>query len=211
MIGFEKPFRKLNFYQVKLASCKLYLKGFIKLMMESKVRFLPFHAINEYMLDDYRQLVIQSVLGNFSKLSEERQRRINSLIKKHVKVQGFRNSSLAPLPMKVNGCIDTYKKSPEFVSQVLSAWTEIHKSMAEIVFAFLEGKSWKLLPFDTDRSILPGFMLEWPKEETFEVLIQAFRDANPDLTISDDDISLLMVWLSNRLPYEYVDGLFKDE
>ncbi|HSM25864.1 MAG TPA: hypothetical protein VK856_13460 [Anaerolineaceae bacterium] len=180
-------------------------------MMEPKVRFLPFHAINEYMLDAYRQLVIQSVLGNFSRLSEERQRKISSLIKKYVKVQGFRNSSVAPLPLKVNGCIDTYKKSPEFVAQVLSAWTEIHKPLSEVVYGFLETKSWKLLPLEADRSVLPGFMLEWPKEETFEVLIQAFREEFPEMSISDDDISLSMVWLSNRLPYEYVDGLFKEE
>jgi 3-methyladenine DNA glycosylase AlkC len=106
--------------------------------MEKKARFLPFHAINEYMLDDYRQLVIQSVLGNFNKLSEERQRKINSLIKNHVRVQGFRNSTVAPLPLKINGCIDTYKKSPEFVAQILGAWSEINSETKKTIFGYLE-------------------------------------------------------------------------
>lgn len=179
--------------------------------MENKVKFLPFHAINEFMMDDYRQLVIQSVLGKFSRLSEERQRRINSLIKKNVKVQGFRNSSLAPLPMKVNGCIDSFKKSPEFVGQVLSGWFEIHQDVATVVYEFLQSKDWKILPIDADRSVLPGFMIEWPKEDDFEGMIEAFRTKYPELSISDDDISLLIVWISNRLPYEHVENLFSEK
>jgi len=176
--------------------------------MDKKVRFLPFHAINEYMLDDYRQMVVQSVLGNFDKLSEDRKRKINSIIKSFVRIQGFRNSSVAPLPLKINGCINTFKKSHEFVAQILSAWSEINPESKLIIFDFLVEKSWKLLPIDVDRSVLPGFMAEWPKEDSFEELIQSFRGKNPDYVISDDDISLMVVWLSNRLPFEMVEGLF---
>ena len=179
--------------------------------MDKKAKFLPFHAINEYMLDDYRQLVIQSVLGNFKKLPEERQRKINALIKNHVRVQGFRNSSVAPLPLKINGCIDTYKKSHEFVAQVLCAWSEINSETKKTIFHFLEERSWKLLPMEADRSLLPGFMLEWPKEDSFEILIDSFREKYPDYALSDDDISLMVVWLSNRLTYEAVENLFKKE
>jgi len=179
--------------------------------METKVKFLPFHAINEFMLDDYRQLVIQSVLGKFSRLGEERQRKINSLIKKYVKVQGFRNSTLAPLPMKVNGCIDAFKKSSDFVAQILSAWFELHQDLAVIIYEFLTSKGWKILPIDADRSVLPGFMIEWPIDADFEGLIQSFRDLQPEKSISDDDISLLIVWISNRLPYEHVENLFGED
>jgi len=179
--------------------------------MDKKARFLPFHAINEYMLDDYRQLVIQSVLGNFKKLSEEQQRKINSLIKNNVRVQGFRNSAVAPLPLKINGCIETFKKSHEFVAQVLSAWSEINSETKKTIFGYLEERSWKLLPIDVDRSLLPGFMLEWPDEDSFEILIDSFREKYPDYSLSDDDISLMVVWLSNRLPYEMVERLFQQE
>lgn len=178
--------------------------------MDTKVKFLPFHAINEFMIDDYRQLVIQSVLGRFSKLDEEKQRKINGLIKKYVKVQGFRNSAIAPLPMKVNGCIDAFKKSPDFVSQILSGWYELHQELAESINELLESRGWKTLPLHADRSVLPGFMVEWPKKDDFETLIQAFRDNNQQINVSDDDISLMIVWVSNRLPYEYVDDLFEE-
>jgi hypothetical protein len=179
--------------------------------MNNKVRFLPFHAINEFMLDDFRLEIIQSVFGNFKNLSEERQRKINSIVKKYVKVQGFRNASLAPLPMKINGCIDTFKKSHDFVAQILNAWTELNDLKKSIVFEFLEERSWILLPIEADRSLLPGFMVEWPENDGFEVLTQAFREKNPEFSISDDEISLMVVWVSNRLPYEMVENLFSKD
>lgn len=197
--------------QVKLLSLEKDEEGINKKKMDKKARFLPFHAINEYMLNDYRQLVIQSVLGNFNKLADERQRRINALIKNHVRIQGFRNSAVAPLPLKINGCIDTYKKSHEFVAQILEAWSEINSETKKTIFRYLEERSWKLLPIEADRSLLPGFMLEWPKEDSFEILIDSFRDKYPDYPLSDDDISLMVVWLSNRLPYEMIEGLFQQE
>ncbi len=178
------------------------------IIMDNKVKFLPFHAINEFMVDDYRQLVIQSVFGHINKISEEKQRKINALTKRFVRVQGFRNSALAPLPLKINGCIDAFKKSPEFVATLLEAWNEINSAHRERIYEFLVNKNWELLPIEADRSLLPGFMIEWPKESSFEVLIQEFREKFPDIVISDDDISLLTVWVSNRLPYEMVDNLF---
>ena len=206
-----KMVQKTVFNLVKLLIQDLCEEGISKDNMDNKTRFLPFHAINEYMLNEYRQLVIQSVLGNFNKLPLDRQKKINSLIKNHVRVQGFRNSSVAPLPLKINGCIDTYKKSHEFVGQILCAWSEINFETKKTIFSFLEERSWELLPIDVDRSLLPGFMLEWPKEDSFEVLIDSFREKYPDYSLSDDDISLMIVWLSNRLPYESVEGLFKKE
>jgi hypothetical protein len=54
-------------------------------------------------------------------------------------------------------------------------------------------------------------MLEWPKEDSFEILIDSFREKYPDYPLSDDDLSLMVVWLSNRLPYEMIEGLFQQE
>jgi hypothetical protein len=98
------------------------------------------------------------------------------------------------------------------VAQILSAWSEINEQKKIVIFKFLEERSWVLLPIEADRSLLPGFMVEWPEEDPFEVLISAFREKNPETVISDDEISLMVVWLSNRLPYESVENLFsKDE
>ena len=51
----------------------------------------------------------------------------------------------------------------------------------------------------------PVFLTRWPKDDSFEALDQEFHDQHSDSEASDDDINLMIVWLSNRLPYEMVD------
>ena len=161
------------------------------------------------MIDDFRQQVIHTVFVNFNKLTDEQQRHINSLVRKNVKVQGFRNSALAPMQLKINGCVETFRKSHQFVAQILSAWCKIYFELRKNIYDFLVERTWPLLPIDTDRSLLPGFMVEWPADEKFEVLTQTFREKFSDSSVSDDDISLMIVWLSNHLPYEMVEKLFQ--
>lgn len=81
--------------------------------MNTKAEFLPFHVINEYMLNDYRKNVLKTVLGHMADLPVERQRKISGQIRRSVKVSGFRNSSLAPLPLKINGAVETFEKIPD--------------------------------------------------------------------------------------------------
>jgi len=40
--------------------------------MPEKVEYLPFHAINEFMRDDYRLVVISEVLTNQEKIPAEK-------------------------------------------------------------------------------------------------------------------------------------------
>jgi hypothetical protein len=56
---------------------------------------------------------------------------------------------------------------------------------------------------------LPGFLTTWPRAEEFEVLVKAFREQHPDTPASDDDISLMVAWLSGRLPLDLVDAAFE--
>jgi hypothetical protein len=51
-------------------------------------------------------------------------------------------------------------------------------------------------------------MITWPKGEEFDVLNQAFQEMYPDQNFSSDDISLMVVWLSGRLPYQFEENLF---
>lgn len=173
--------------------------------MNEQTQFLPFHAINEFMLTEYRREVIKTVLSSLNALELDNQKKINLLIKRNVKVPGFRNSSQAPLPMLINGAIQAFEKSASFSAQILSAWAELHPELRNNVQALLENRDWKILPEETDRTKLPGFLTRWPAEDSFEMLIKAFRETFPEASASDDDISLMIVWLSGRLPYEMVD------
>jgi hypothetical protein len=177
-------------------------------MDDNQIRYLPFHAINEFMNDDFRLSVIQSVLREIEKLPGEQRGRLNSLVRKHVSVPGFRNSALAPLPIRVKGSITPFERRPEFAAQVLQGWSELHAELRARIVDMLKSRGWEqVLPAEADRSKLPGFMTQWPKAETYEVLDQAYAEMYPETPEESDLIRLMAVWVANRLPYE----LFEDE
>jgi hypothetical protein len=175
-------------------------------MDDKRIPYFPFHAINEYMLPDFRLNVITSVLRDLEKLPGERRANLNRMIKNYLSVPGFRNSSAAPLGVKVRGAVSPFERRPEFAAQVLQAWSELHADLRDKVAAVLAARSFEnVLPAEADRTKLPGFLTTWPKEETYEALDKAFFDANPGVEVSTDDIRLMVVWLVNRLPYDLFD------
>lgn len=165
-------------------------------------KYLPFHAVNEFMRDDFKLMILQEILSNLETCSQQNRSRINKLISKGVKLQGFRNASLAPVAIKARGSISLFEKSPEFVSAVLECWSSFHPDLKKGMHQVLAGRGWELLPYENDRSELPGFQVEWPKIDSFEELVKSTRDSIPTCKESDDEISLMAVWLGNRLPYD---------
>ncbi len=177
-------------------------------MDDNQIQYLPFHAINEFMLDEFRRQVITKVLREVEKLPGERRGRINGMVRKYVSLPGFRNSALAPLMLRVKGSITPFERRAEFAGQVLQGWAELQPELRDQIHAMLVARNWEdLLPAFADRSKLPGFMTEWPKSETYDILDQAYAEMYPDAGTSSDDIRLMAVWIANRLPYE----LFEDE
>ncbi len=174
-------------------------------MAEKKQEFLPFHAINEFMRDDYRLMVVRAVLHAGSQLPPEYREAIEKQTKRSVKVPGFRNSGLAPAGVRVTPTANAFEKYPDMVGAILAAWAEIHNGLRQQVFDLLTGRCWELLPVEVNRAKLPGFMVHWPKGEDFGVITKAFAEKYPQETVSPDDISLMTVWLGDRLPYKVED------
>jgi hypothetical protein len=175
-------------------------------MDDKRIAYFPFHAINEYMLPEYRLNVIGAVLRGLENIPGERRGAINNYIKRYVSVPGFRNSAAAPLAVKIRSAVASFEKRPDFAATLLQAWSELNADLRGRVYAMLEGRGFEgVLPADADRSKLPGFQTAWPKTETYEALDQAFYDANPGFEASTDDIRLMVVWLVNRLPYDLFD------
>lgn len=173
---------------------------------KQQAQFLPWSAINVFMLPEFQVEVISDVLGNFESLTSEQRTGLNQMIKRGVKLNGFRNATLAPLPIRVRGSIELFEKNAAFAYMVLSCWCDLHTALRDAVHNMLSERGWLLLPVDTDRSKIPGFLTHWPKEDEFEVLTPAFREQFPDLNdFSDNQISLMEVWVSGRLPYELVE------
>jgi len=69
----------------------------------------------------------------------------------------------------------------------------------------------ELLPVDADRAKLPGFLVRWPQKDSYDVLDAAYAEAYPDAKTETDDLRLMVVWMSGRLPYEMVDDEADDE
>jgi hypothetical protein len=167
-----------------------------------QISYLPFHAINEFMRPEYRQAVIQSTLQALPSLPANHQSTINGFLKKSVKIPGFRNSLLAPTPLKVKPSISTFEKNPGFVAAVLSAWSSTLPDLRQKVFELLTERGWDVMPPEADRTQLPGFLPSWPANEDFSTLDQAYQAKFPGEPSSADDVNLMVVWLSGRLPWE---------
>ncbi|NLG99856.1 MAG: hypothetical protein GX491_21070 [Chloroflexi bacterium] len=180
-------------------------------MDDKQVQFIPFHAINEFMLSDYRLKVLLSVFNDFSKLPGERRTAINNHIKRRVKVPGFRNSTQAPAGIKARSSVSTFENDPEYVAQILQGWADLRPELSQKVFDFLSSQEWDLLPLEADRTKLPGFQIEWPKGQDYDTLGKAYAEMYPDDKVDENDLRLMIVWIANRLPYDMYDDEEEEE
>ncbi len=169
-------------------------------MTQKQIQFLPFHAINEFMLDDYRQQVINYVFHEFENLSGTSRGKLNSLVKQHMQVPGFRNAAQAPSGLKARYAVKAFEKSPTFTAQVLQCWSELHSDLAQDVLLLLQENGWEVLPVDANRTVIPGFIPSWPEGETYELLDEKFARKYPEKQVDSNDLRLMAVWLSGRLP-----------
>jgi hypothetical protein len=199
--------------------------------MPENTEFLPFHAINEFMRPDFRLMIIRDTLTTQSNLPESLQNDINEKIKKRVTVPGFRSSDKAPALVKVLPTSKAFEKNPDLVATILSCWAENQSELRNQIFQLLKSRNWKVLeetdvmdienftaefikewpvfPISFNRTKLPGFFTHWPKGEDFEIIYNNFTGLFPDSESSIDKISLMVVWLSMRLPY-HVDGIMEE-
>lgn len=175
------------------------------MVIEKKAPFLPFHAVNEFMRDDYRLSILQEVMTHLEDCDKDKIMRINRLFVKAVQIPGFRNSSLAPVAVRIKHSVDLFKKSPEFSALMIECWSERHQVLKQAVWQILDAKNWKPLPTQADRTQLTGFMVNWPKGDTFDHLSKLINESNPEMNESDDNISLMVVWVGNKLPYNLFD------
>jgi len=169
---------------------------------ETQAQFVPFHAINQFMMAEYRQEILHKVFSRLDQLPVGRKSTLQNQIKRYLKLPGFRNGALAPLSLKVKGAGTVFEQHPDFVAQILMAWSELNLELRQQIYDLLVERKWELLPADVDRSKLPGFLARWPKEDSYDVLDAAFAAKYPDVKAHEYDIRLMIVWLSGRLPYD---------
>lgn len=175
---------------------------------KTQLEFIPFHAINEFMRNDFRLNVIRTTLLSLNQLDRQFSAPIDRLTRKHVTVAGFRNSVKAPATIKAVAMVKAFENQPKMVGAILNAWAESKTELRQLIYDLLVERGWKVLTIEADRTRLPGFMARWPAEDDYEILYQAFTDSHPEMEASIDEISLMVVWISGRLP---IDKVSKDE
>jgi hypothetical protein len=171
---------------------------------KEKIKFIPFHAINEFMRNDFRLTVIRTTLTYKNSLDRQFAAPIDRLTRKHVKVTGFRNSVKAPVTLKAVAMVKAFEKQPQLVAAILNGWSEINSELKSQIFNILVDRGWKLLPVEIDRTKLPGFLTLWPEGDDYDLLFDAYKEAYPDGDASIDETSLMVVWLAGRLPVDKV-------
>jgi hypothetical protein len=175
-------------------------------MTDSRVQFLPFSAINMFMRPDYRLEVVRKVFSSMPGSAEEKKATFNRFIKKYVTVPGFRNSISAPISLKIKPFIAAFESHPEVAAFTMAVWSSTYSALLDNIFDLLTERAWELLPKDADRTKLPGFLTSWPKGESFEGILLAYKEKFPEDSNNEDDISLMAVWISGRLPYQDPDS-----
>jgi len=168
--------------------------------MSKQASFLPFHALSRFMRDDYRQTVVRTTFSALPTLSNDLRNAVDKQTKRHVNVPGFRNSVKAPASLKVRPMAEAFEKRADLVAAVLAAWAEAQSELRQQVYDLLTERGWEVLPIEADRTKLPGFLTKWPAREDFEALNEAFKEKYPDVEVTTDDVSLMAVWVSTRLP-----------
>lgn len=168
----------------------------------SENEYLPYKTINVFINREYLDQVLENVLKNKEKLSKQNQIAFANQFKHHIKVLGFRNPLIAPLPLQVRAYASAFEEKDDVIPFTLSAWSQINAGFAGEVRSWLEKENWNVLPLERHFDETEGFINEWPKKLTFEKLIKNYKKDHPDDEINQDDLILMIVWISGQLPPE---------
>ena len=164
--------------------------------------YLPFHAINEFMRDDFRMDIIRKTLIGLPSLPAEFREPIDRITRRIVQVPGFRNSAKAPAGMRFKPSAESFKTNPDFAGSIINAWASLQPDLMKQVSDLLIERNWELPSGSILQDRAPGFLPTWPNGESFETVQQAFQEKYSNSEVSPDDISLMVVWLSGSLPYQ---------
>lgn len=167
--------------------------------METK-EILSYRAINVFIEREYLEKIISFILKNAKSLPKEDQIEFNSHFNKYVKILGFRNPLRAPLSLQINGLTTAFEEKEEIIPKVLTTWTILNSPFSKIVSSWLEAEGWNNLKFKRIYSPEEGFIADWPKNFSFDQLDENFKKANPELKYEKNDLILMALWLSGKLP-----------
>jgi hypothetical protein len=164
--------------------------------------FYPYKAINIFINRDYLNLLLENILVGVKTLSKTEQIKFSNAFKHHVNVLGFKNPRLAPLPLQIKAFVDAFEKKDEVIPFSLSTWLKINADLADKVLSWLNKEGWEDCTIERDLLEKEGFTGHWSEDLTFDKLFKKFIEEYPDEEISQDDLILMVAWISGKLPYD---------
>jgi hypothetical protein len=161
----------------------------------------PYKSINVFIDHNYLQDILETILVEIKQLSKEEQIEFSRTFRQNVKVFGFRNPTQAPLPLQVKSYVEAFEEKEEIIPVSLTFWTKINHGLAQKVKLWLEKKGWDGLELERNFNESEGFLSDWPDELTLEKLISEFNKDHPDHKFNENDIILMVLWISGKLPF----------
>jgi len=161
---------------------------------------LPLISLNVFLLPDFRREILTTVLNQKDNLPPEIKQEFRQAIKEFVKISGFRNPLAAPQALQVRAMESPFEKESRFVKAILSSWADINSDLQPKVQALIPELGFE--PND-QAPLYPdpenAFAVGWPEDLSFEKLADLVKQKT-ETDASSNEISLMTVWLTGRLP-----------
>ncbi|MCK9245582.1 MAG: hypothetical protein M0P11_01340 [Anaerolineaceae bacterium] len=163
----------------------------------------PMHVINVFIEPWFREEIIENVLADFSVYTAETRKELAETLKSKVKVSGFRNPLTAPKRLLVRDADKLFETDPHFVRVILHAWMQLfqdhgqtfEKALKELGFQTAEtGPAYS----DPENAFDQG----WPEGVDYPKVIQAIRQQDEKIAMTDDQIVLYSILKTGFVPGE---------
>jgi len=164
------------------------------------VENLPFKTINVYIERGFLEEILKQILRDLKNLPKETQTEFNQVFKKYVTVLGFRNPLHAPRPLQIRAFANAFEEKEEVIPFTLSTWATLNEDLANAVLDWLKSEKWDNLELNRSYQEALGLTNNWPEDQSLDSIFEKFQDAHPDLDYSKDEIVLMLLWVSGRLP-----------
>ncbi len=159
-----------------------------------------YKAINVFVERENLEDILSQMIANLRQLPKEIQIKFFAAYRKYIKINGFRNPVMAPLPFQVNALAEAFEKEDEVIPFTLSTLTKTMPELAKKIQTFMHNEKWGDTKLERPFVEGEGFALGWPKKMTTETFLKKFSKSYPDIEESEHAVLLLAIWISGRIP-----------
>lgn len=161
------------------------------------------HVINVFIEPWFREEIIEKVLEDFSKYTEESRNELAETLKNDVKVSGFRKTLTAPKRLLIREASKIFESNPYFVAVILNCWLQLFAKNDKTFETSLKELSFEVpaeMPLYADP--INAYDQGWPEGLDYAKLIETVRKTDDKLEMSDDQIVFYTILRTASLPSE---------